>query len=39
MNIPGIAFFIDFQNAFDSVELEYLKGALKAFNFNLDQTF
>ena len=33
MNSPGIAVFLDFQKAFDSIEWEYLKAALKAFNF------
>ena len=33
MNSPGIAIFIDFQKAFDSIEWEYLKAALNAFNF------
>ena len=33
MNNPGIAIFLDFQKAFDSIEWEYLKAALKAVNF------
>ena len=33
MNSLGIAIFLDFQKAFDSIEWEYLKAALKAFNF------
>ena len=33
MNSPGIAIFLDFRKAFDSIEWEYLKAALKAFNF------
>ena len=33
MNSPGIAIFRDFRKAFDSIEWEYLKAALKAFNF------
>lgn len=32
-NIPGNAIFLDFWKAFDSIEWEYLKAALKAFNF------
>ena len=33
MNSPGIAIFLHFRKAFDSIEWEYLKAALKAFNF------
>ena len=33
MNSPGIAIFLDFRKAFDSIEWEYLKAVLKAFNF------
>ena len=33
MNSPGIAIFLDFRKPFDSIEWEYLKAALKAFNF------
>ena len=33
MNSPGIAIFLDFRRAFDSIEWEYSKAALKAFNF------
>ena len=33
MNSPGMAIFLDFRKAFDSIEWEYLKAALKAFNF------
>ena len=33
MNSPGIAIFLDFRKAIDSIEWEYLKAALKAFNF------
>ena len=32
MNSTGIAIFLDFRKAFDSIEWEYLKAALKAFN-------
>ena len=32
-NIPGILIFIDFKNAFDTVEWHYLFDCLKAFNF------
>ena len=35
MNSPGIAIFLDFRKAFDSIEWEYLKAPLKAFNFGL----
>ena len=31
MNSPRIAIFLDFREAFDSIEWEYLKAALKAF--------
>ena len=33
INSPGIALFIDFKKAFDSVEWNYLIAALKVFNF------
>ena len=33
LNRPGIAIFLDFRKAFDSIEWEYFKAALKAFNF------
>ena len=33
INSPTIAIFHDFRKAFDSIEWEYLKAALKAFNF------
>ena len=35
-NLEGIALFIDFEKAFDSLEWEYLDKALDAFNFGLD---
>ena len=33
LNSPGIAIFLNFRKAFDSIEWEYLKAALEAFNF------
>ena len=33
MNSPSIAIFLDFRKALDSIEWEYLKAALKVFNF------
>ena len=35
-NLEGIALFIDFEKAFDSLEWEYLDKALNAFNFGHD---
>ncbi|KAL9963651.1 hypothetical protein ACROYT_G027178 [Oculina patagonica] len=35
-NLEGIALFIDFEKAFDSLEWVYLDKALDAFNFGLD---
>ena len=32
-NIPGLAVFLDFEKAFDSIELCYLQKCLEAFNF------
>ena len=32
-NIPGLAIFLDFEKAFDSIECCYLKKCLEAFNF------
>ena len=32
-NIPGLAVFLDFEKAFDSIEWCYLQKGLKAFNF------
>ena len=33
INSPGIALFIDFKKAFDSIEWNYLNAALRVFNF------
>ena len=35
-NIPGIAIFIDFRKAFDTIERNYLLSALRLFNFGPD---
>ena len=32
-NIPGIAFFVDFRKAFDTIEWDFIKNCLKLFNF------
>ena len=34
-NIPGMAIFIDFKKAFDSVDWEFLAKVLETFNFGL----
>ena len=36
VNIPGIAIFLDFRKAFDTIEWNYLLSALKIFNFGPD---
>ena len=33
---PGIAIFLDFRKAFDTIEWDYLKAALQRFNFGPD---
>lgn len=33
---PGIAIFLDFRKAFDTIEWNYLKTALQTFNFGPD---
>ena len=35
-NTPGIAIFLDFRKAFDTIEWNYLLSALKLFNFGSD---
>ena len=35
-NTPGIAIFLDFRKAFDTIEWNYLLSALKLFNFGPD---
>ena len=35
-NKPGIAIFLDFRKAFDTIEWEFLFKALKTFNFGSD---
>ena len=35
-NIPGIALFIDFRKAFDTIEWDFIKNCLKLFNFGPD---
>ena len=35
-NLPGIAIFLDFRKAFDTIEWSYLSSAIKAFNFGPD---
>ena len=32
-NIPGLVVFLDFEKAFDSIELKYLQKSLEVFNF------
>ena len=33
---PGITLFLDFRKAFDTIEWNYIKTALQAFNFGPD---
>ena len=33
---PGIALFLDFRKAFDTIEWNYIKTALRMFNFGPD---
>ena len=35
-NIPGVAMFLDFEKAFDSVEWNFIQKCLNTFNFSLD---
>ena len=35
-NFPGLMIFIDFQKAFDTIELCYLQRCLESFNFGLE---
>ena len=35
-NVPSLLIFIDFQKAFDSLELNFLLSCLEAFNFGPD---
>ena len=35
-NIPGVAVFLDFEKAFDSVEWNFIQKCLETFNFGLD---
>ena len=35
-NIPGIALFLDFKKAFDTIEWDFINGCLKVFNFGPD---
>jgi len=32
-NIPGIAVFLDFEKAFDSIEWDFIQKCLESFNF------
>ena len=35
-NIPGVAVFLDFEKAFDSIEWNCIHKCLETFNFGLD---
>ena len=35
-NIPGVAVFLDFEKAFDSIEWNFIHRCLETFNFGLD---
>ena len=35
-NIPGVAVFLDFEKAFDSIEWNFIHKCLETFNFGLD---
>ena len=35
-NIPGIAVFLDFEKAFDSIEWNFINKCLETFHFGLD---
>jgi len=35
-NIPGVAMFLDFEKAFDSIEWNVIRKCLETFNFGLD---
>ena len=35
-NIPGIALFLDFKKAFDTIEWDFINNCLKIFNFGSD---
>ena len=35
-NIPGVAIFLDFEKAFDSIEWNFIYKYLETFNFGLD---
>ena len=35
-NVPGVALFIDFRKAFDTIEWDFLIDTLRKFNFGPD---